>query len=168
MDGYRWSPDRPRVLVVACSDGRLQSAVDAWLAAQLGVGDYDRFYVPGGPGAVASFGQSLRWGAARRDLDFLLEAHRVERLVYLFHGAAADGPDEAVCAGYRHRFPGCSRGELSALQARDAGALLRRHAGVERLEVRALRAEVHRDLTVGFTLFPGPKGAEREGSARAG
>jgi len=34
--GMQWSPARPRVLVVACSDGRLQEATDAFLASALG------------------------------------------------------------------------------------------------------------------------------------
>ena len=49
----RWSEERPRVLVVACSDGRLQEAVDDFLQNHLGILDYDRLYAPGGPGAYS-------------------------------------------------------------------------------------------------------------------
>ena len=44
--GMRWEPDRPRILVAACSDGRLQEATDAFLARALGVRQYDRLYLP--------------------------------------------------------------------------------------------------------------------------
>ena len=44
--GMPWDPERPRVLVAACSDGRLQEATDAFLSSALGVRQYDRLYVP--------------------------------------------------------------------------------------------------------------------------
>ena len=52
----RWTPARPNALVVACSDGRLQEATDAFLASEFKITRYDRFYVPGGGGALASSG----------------------------------------------------------------------------------------------------------------
>ena len=42
--GMPWDPERPRVLVAACSDGRLQEATDAFLSRALGVRQYDRLY----------------------------------------------------------------------------------------------------------------------------
>ena len=54
--GLRWTPARPNALVVACSDGRLQEATDAFLASEFKITRYDRFYVPGGGGALASSG----------------------------------------------------------------------------------------------------------------
>ena len=35
--GMQWDPDRRRILVAACSDGRLQEATDRFLARALGV-----------------------------------------------------------------------------------------------------------------------------------
>ena len=35
--GMPWDPARPHVLVVACSDGRLQEATDAFLDRVLGI-----------------------------------------------------------------------------------------------------------------------------------
>lgn len=42
-----WNAERPRVLVVACSDGRLQQNADDFLCNHLGISDYDRLYMPG-------------------------------------------------------------------------------------------------------------------------
>lgn len=41
----RWTPARPNALVVACSDGRLQEATDAFLAREFKITRYDRFYI---------------------------------------------------------------------------------------------------------------------------
>ena len=98
----RWSPERPNVLVVACSDGRLQEATDAFLANELGVVRYDRFYVPGGGGALAASGYDLaRAQQMRRECRYLIELHRVQRVILLMHGPAANGPLDAACADYR-------------------------------------------------------------------
>src|SRR4026209_2489832 len=55
----QWLPDRPSTLVIACSDGRLQEATDEFLAHHLQVTRYDRFYVPGGAGALAASGRDF-------------------------------------------------------------------------------------------------------------
>src|SRR5438093_10113980 len=88
-----WTSDRPRVLVVACSDGRYQEPLDEFLA-QLGILDYDRLYVPGGPGALASSSLSFFRGEQfRQDTAFLLDRHQVGRIVLIFHGPVPnDGP----------------------------------------------------------------------------
>lgn len=95
----RWVPDRPRTLVVACSDGRLQKGVDDFLHHRFGLTDYDRLYVPGGAGALAASGMEFsRATRFRRECSFLIEAHQVERLILLFHGPSENGPPETVCA----------------------------------------------------------------------
>ena len=38
---HQWQAVRPRVLVVACSDGRLQTATDDFLTDELGLTEYD-------------------------------------------------------------------------------------------------------------------------------
>src|SRR6187551_1717699 len=45
--GHRWTEERPHTLVVACSDGRLQEATDTFLGRELGLTQFDRFYMPG-------------------------------------------------------------------------------------------------------------------------
>src|SRR5512132_2639198 len=98
----QWLADRPSTLVIACSDGRLQEATDEFLARRLRVTRYDRFYVPGGAGALAASGRDfLRAEQMRRECRYLVDLHRVERIVLLFHGPTADGALEAACADYR-------------------------------------------------------------------
>ena len=145
-----WTPARPGALVVACSDGRLQQSVDAFLASDLGITDYDRLYLPGGPGALAANGDYLRADVARRELEFLITAHRLDRIVLLFHGAAPDGPEHAVCADYRRRLYGRPREELAARQEHDAATLIRQIGWGGRLTVRAFRADVGSDCRVRF------------------
>lgn len=123
-----WLPDRPSTLVVACSDGRLQHATDDFLARHLGVTRYDRFYVPGGAGALAASGRDfLRAQQVRREVRYLVELHAVSRIVMLFHGPTASGPLAAACADYRRKLPWASVTELRLRQAQDAAELDLRH-----------------------------------------
>jgi hypothetical protein len=134
----RWSATRPNVLVVACSDGRLQEATDAFLTHQLTVKRYDRFYVPGGAGALAASGRDLlRAQQMRRECRYLIDLHGVGRVIALFHGPASDGPAEAVCADYRRKLPWASPAILRARQEQDSQELW------ERREEWAGRAAVH-------------------------
>ena len=121
-----WSPDRPDTLVIACSDGRLQQATDAFLAHQLQVTRYDRFYVPGGAGALATSGRDfLRAQQVRRECRYLVELHGVRRIVMLFHAPTWDGPLGAACADYRRKLPWASVTELRHRQEQDAEELVR-------------------------------------------
>jgi len=121
-----WSPDRPDTLVIACSDGRLQEATDEFLANVLQVTRYDRFYVPGGAGALASSGRDfLRAQQVRRECRYLVELHGVRNIVMLFHGPTIDGPPAAACADYRRKLPWASVTELRIRQERDAEELSR-------------------------------------------
>ena len=121
-----WSPDRPSTLVIACSDGRLQEATDEFLAHHLQVTRYDRFYVPGGAGALAASGRDfLRAQQIRRECRYLVDLHAVRHMVLLFHGPTTDGPIAAACADYRRKLPWASVAELRGRQERDAEDLSR-------------------------------------------
>ena len=137
--GMDWQPDRPRVLVAACSDGRLQEATDAFLARALGVRQYDRLYLPGGGGALAASGADfVRAEKVRQECRFLVEAHGVEHLILLFHGPAPGGPPEAVCADYRRKHAWQRPDQVRAQQEADVRDLLGRRpafAGEARLSV---------------------------------
>ena len=125
--GMPWDPERPRVLVAACSDGRLQEATDAFLARAFDIRQYDRLYVPGGGGGLASSGaEFLRARELRRECQFLVEAHGVEHLILLFHGPATNGPEEAVCADYRRKHPWFRPDQVRAQQEADVRDLLGR------------------------------------------
>src|SRR5688500_14161225 len=123
--GMQWEPDRPRILVAACSDGRLQEATDAFLAGALGIRQYDRLYLPGGGGALSASGSYfLRAAEVRRECRLLIEAHAVEHLLLLFHGPAAGGPPEAVCADYRRKHSWQRPDQVRAQQDTDVRDLI--------------------------------------------
>lgn len=122
----QWSSARPNVLVVACSDGRLQEATDVFLANELGVVRYDRFYVPGGAGALVASGYDFaRAQQMRRECRYLIDLHGIGKIVLLMHGPVAGGPAEASCADYRRKLPRASVEQLREQQAVDATQLLR-------------------------------------------
>ncbi|MBV9851955.1 MAG: hypothetical protein JO250_20000 [Armatimonadetes bacterium] len=140
----RWNVQRPQVLVVCCSDGRLQECMDEFLQERMGVHHYDRFYAPGGPGALAISGyEFLRAEQYRDDCAFLLRAHGVQDLILIFHGPAPDGPEEAVCAHYRRILPHATPEQIRAQQAQDMEEVLT-YLKILRLPVRVhgFRAEV--------------------------
>ena len=123
----KWTPARPSALVVACSDGRLQQATDAFLAREFKITQYDRFYVPGGGGALASSGTDVvRAQQMCAECRYLVELHAVKRVILLFHGPSANGRIEAACADYRRKLPWAPIAELRQRQELDAADLLGR------------------------------------------
>src|SRR5687768_7364119 len=142
--GTSWNPARPRILVVACSDGRLQEATDEFLARHLGIKHYDRLYVPGGAGALSASGRDyLRSLELQKECSYLVKMHGIERMIALFHGPAAAGPDEALCADYRRKFPMAKSSEIRAQQEKDARELLNyRWQWAGRAAVSVYRCEV--------------------------
>lgn len=150
-----WGAGRPQVMVVCCSDGRLQECMDEFLQSHLNIRHYDRFYAPGGPGALAPSGyEFLRSGHYREDLAFLINQHGVRDLYLIFHGPAPDGPDHAVCAHYGRVLPGRPPDAVRAQQAADLADIqvyLRdQHAAVR---VHPYRAEVCADGRVSFVTM---------------
>lgn len=145
-----WNDARPRILVVACSDGRLQENLDEFLQAR-GIQHYDRLFVPGGPGALASSGfELLRLDQLRRETKFLIEAHGVEDLYLIFHGASENGPQVACCADYKRKLPGVQSNEINNVQERDVNELERLFAWPTHLHLHIFRAEVGDDERVRF------------------
>lgn len=146
----QWTLERPHVLVVCCSDGRLQEAIDEFLHDHLNVIDYDRFYAPGGPGVLAAGGPEFTQASQYRDdLAFLVRVHQVQELLLIFHGSGPEGPDGSTCAYYGRILPGASREEIQARQARDLAAvqgfLTEQKLAVK---IQAFRAEVQADCRV--------------------
>ena len=140
----RWSPARPNALVVACSDGRLQEATDAFLAREFRITRYDRFYVPGGGGALASSGADpARAQRMSAECRYLVDLHAVKHVILLFHGPSQSGRIEAACADYRRKLPSAQIGELRARQELDAADLIsRRHEWAADAAVVLYRCEV--------------------------
>lgn len=145
-----WNPRRPSALVIACSDGRLQQNLDDFLHHELGITDYDRLYAPGGGGALATSGSDyLRAGHLHAECRFLLTAHQIEDMYLIFHGPAADGPEEALCADYRRKLPLASTDQVRRQQEADAARLLAYPWGSP-VRVHAFRSEVRADGRVQF------------------
>lgn len=146
-----WTPDRPHTLVVACSDGRLQEATDAFLH-ELGLEHFDRFYMPGGGGALASSGRDfLRAQQLRRECAYLVELHEISKIILLFHGPAKDGPVESICADYRRKLPWASPALVSDRQRLDAVELISRCSEwAGHADVMAYRCEVQASHGVDF------------------
>jgi hypothetical protein len=161
MTGYQtqdpWTDRQFDALVVACSDGRFNEHLDEFLRRQLAIACYDRLYVPGGAGALATSGaEFLRAQRIRADCQFLIKAHSIKRAILIFHGPAADGPTGAVCGDYLRRLPTSTAAEIRLQQERDARQLMREGLGPEvRLEL--YRCEVTKAGVVRFE----PVGAQK-------
>lgn len=140
----RWTPARPNALVVACSDGRLQEATDDFLGREFKITRYDRFYVPGGGGALASSGADpVRAQQMCAECRYLVDLHAVRRVILLFHGPSAAGRIEAACADYRRKLPWANLAALRAQQEADAVDLLnRRRDWASEADVLLYRCEV--------------------------
>jgi hypothetical protein len=150
-----WNAGRPDTLVVACSDGRLQVEIDAFLATHLGIANYDRFYVPGGAGALASSGLDfVRPYEYRAQCRVLAAAHGTRHAILLFHGPAPDGPDDAVCLDYRRKLPGRSADAIREEQDRDARELLEYGMGPG-VALSVYRCEVRQDGRVQVVSLDG-------------
>lgn len=137
---------------MACSDGRLQRGVDDFLSSQLNVQDYDRLYLPGGPGALASSGvEYLRSDRHRKEFLFLLEAHEIQTVVLLFHGPAEGGPQLAICADYMRALNTTDAEKVVEMQNRDYEEI-RNDMGVSlaKLNVMGYRCEVMKSLEPRF------------------
>jgi len=153
----KWSPDRPHTLVIACSDGRLQEQTDAFLHRDLGLAGFDRFYVPGGGGALASSGRDfIRADQLRKECGYLIQLHEITRVILLFHGPSANGPAHAACADYKRKLPFATPEMLRDQQRRDAVDLIQRSdqwAG--KANVSAYRCEIDAAHHVTFVPLDG-------------
>ncbi len=148
-----WQAKRPQVLIVACSDGRYQQSLDEFLSKHLGITHYDRLYAPGGPGSLASSAFSyFRGEQFRQEAAFLVEAHLLESIIFIFHGPMiGQGPIEATCADYGRKMPGYSGDEIHARQQADLQEAARAVWKVRTdIQMSAYRAEVQADSRVRF------------------
>jgi len=117
----KWNPDRIGAMAIYCSDGRWGEAFDEFCHEHLHIPRYDRFAVPGGPLWLVVRHVSLMtpFAAAREQLQFLVKAHQLERVVLFGHYG---------CAYYAH------------LLGRDAEACLPAQQEDLRAAARMLRA----------------------------
>jgi len=130
----------------------LQEQTDAFLTHQLGLTGFDRFYVPGGGGALASSGRDfIRAEQLRRECQYLIRLHEVSRVILLFHGPAISGPPESICADYHRKFPWGTPEMVREQQARDAIDLIERSTewALDAV-VSAYRCEIDADHRLAF------------------
>jgi|ERR1041385_5243602 hypothetical protein len=86
-----WNPERIHAMAIYCSDGRWGEAFDEFCQDGLRIPRYDRFAVPGGPLWLVTRDLSLLipHSAARDQLQFLVNAHQLERIVVFGHFGCA-------------------------------------------------------------------------------
>ena len=78
--------ERIGAAAVYCSDGRYGDQMDEFLHESLGLPRYDRVAAPGGPGCIAGHSIAIRdQGAMEKQLRFLIEAHELDRVVFIAH-----------------------------------------------------------------------------------
>lgn len=147
-----WNDTRPAVLVIACSDGRMQEHTDDFLHNRLGISHYDRLFAPGGPGALAGTTCNFaRSEAFRRECAFLIRAHEIEDIYLIFHGPAEGGPAHATCADYIRRQPYFTPAEVRVQQQKDAEEILRNDIALGvTVRMHAYRCEVTANRSVQF------------------
>jgi hypothetical protein len=147
-----WDEARPKTLVVACSDGRVQEHTDEFITEHLGISHYDRLFAPGGPGALApTTSNFVRGDWFRRECAFLIRAHQVEDIFLVFHGPSADGPAHATCADYTRRHPFLTPNEIRVQQQKDAVEIIRGGIALgTTVRMHPYRCEVTADLRVQF------------------
>ena len=147
----KWNLERPHILVAACSDGRLQEAVDEFLNEHLGIYSYDRLYLPGGPGALATSGvEYIRSDTQIKELKFLVEVHEIQEVVLLFHGPGEDGPPESVCADYARALGHNARANVGKAQLDDLKELVEFFGRHPEIKLHGYRCEVDADHAVSF------------------
>ena len=81
---------RINAAAVYCSDGRLGEQFDDFLHNALKLPRYDRVAVPGGPACLAEHFATYRQGdVVAAQLEFLINAHQVKRVILIAHEACA-------------------------------------------------------------------------------
>jgi len=103
------NPVDSTALVVHCSDHRFRRAFEDFIEKTLGIGDYDRIAVPGGPQFLVALDYLPKFAwVGNRWTKFLVEAHGTKRVVLIAH---------EDCGWYRHVLG--SHAEVEARQHQD-------------------------------------------------
>jgi hypothetical protein len=135
-----WHAERIGALALYCSDGRWGEAFDEFCHRHLLIPRYDRLAVPGGPGWLvpADADADHLYRAAHEQLDFLVRAHELQRIVLITHYG---------CAFYGHRLGRDPHGCLP-VQLADAA----RAADTLRLWFPGLKVEAYLAMRHGWCL----------------
>ena len=128
---------RIRAAAVYCSDGRFGEQCDDLLHNGLHLPRYDRLAVPGGAACLAGHFAAYREGeTVITQLRFLVEVHRLERVILIAH---------ENCAFYGERLS-VRPLQLEWQQKEDMKAAIRRVRSLsERLAISVYFARIHGD-----------------------
>lgn len=81
---------RIHAAAIYCSDGRVGEHFDDFVQNGLGLPRYDRIALPGGPACLAGYPQArLEEEGVIDELRFLVEAHKLSRIVLIQHQGCA-------------------------------------------------------------------------------
>jgi len=82
--------DRMHAAALYCSDGRVGEHFDDFLHNGLSLPRYDRLCLPGGPACLAGHPQTnLEEHGVADELQFLLQVHKLKRVVLIAHQGCA-------------------------------------------------------------------------------
>lgn len=85
-----WQQERVKALALYCSDGRWGDAFDEFCHKRLLIPRYDRWAVPGGPAWLIPRDHNKEFfQAVHHQLEFLVRAHALERMVLIAHHGCA-------------------------------------------------------------------------------
>jgi hypothetical protein len=86
----KYESSRIHAAALYCSDGRIGEHFDDFLQSGLNLPRYDRIALPGGPACLAGHPQaSLEEKGVVDELHFLVEVHKLKRIVLIQHQACA-------------------------------------------------------------------------------
>lgn len=140
-----YNPERMHAAALYCSDGRVGLQFDDFLQNGLALPRYDRLCLPGGPACLAGHPQAhLKEQGVVDELNFLVEVHRLDRVVLIAHEG---------CAFYTARL-GLAEPSLERTQRVDlakAAVFVRDVTGIDAVESYFAR---HTDT--GMTFEPVP------------
>ena len=116
-----FDPQRVHAAAVYCSDGRFGEQVDDLLQNGLQLPRYDRLVLPGGGACLAGHLETYREEeAAMAELRFLIETHRLQRVVLIAHEDC----------GYYTEHLNVSQLQLETMQRQDLGKAVSRVRGL--------------------------------------
>ena len=96
---FRWNNERIHAMALYCSDGRWGESFDEFCQKHLRLPRYDRWAVPGGPAWLVPSGNDTGFlQAAKLQLDFLVEAHGLERTILITHYGCAYYGQQLKCS----------------------------------------------------------------------
>jgi hypothetical protein len=90
QSSVRYDASRIHAAAIYCSDGRLGEHFDDFLQNGLSLPRYDRVCLPGGPAGIAGHPQAhLEEQGVLDELQFLVEVHKLKRVVLIAHQGCA-------------------------------------------------------------------------------